>query len=83
MMVTPISFYSFVDEDGQSIVDAWYAAQSDKDQAKLDERLDALRELMNWKLPLARKLTAGECKGLAEIRFKAKNVQQRPLGCGL
>jgi hypothetical protein len=58
-----------------------YAAQSADCQATFDQRLRFLAQspLGDWKFPYSKRLT-GVCEGLVEIRFKAGNVQQRPLG---
>jgi len=54
-------------------------------QAAADARVLYLRDQppSMWTVPHAKKLSAGtqpECKDIYEIRFKANNVQQRPLG---
>jgi len=56
-------------------------AGSKKLRAKFLSRITALAQLEyeEWEEPPFKKLH-GECVGLGEIRFKADNVQQRPLG---
>ena len=55
--------------------------QAEYGRATFDQRLRflAYSPLQDWKPPYSRKLK-GKCDGLVEIRFKADNVQQRPLG---
>lgn len=62
-------------------IEAVYDGKSLEAQAAFDNavRFLAQRPVHDWKYPHTEKLT-GECDGLVEIRFKADEVQQRPLG---
>ena len=56
-----------------------------KGEAACDERVRYLREQepSMWRDPYAKKLSGSrddDCRNLYEIRFKANNVQQRPMG---
>lgn len=62
-----------------------YNSFSFSEQAKADARILYLRDQppSMWVSPQAKKLSSknnSDCKDIYEIRFKAKNVQQRPLG---
>lgn len=67
---------------------AWtktYETLGIKGQAAADIRLQYLRcqPKENWKAPHSKLLKSdrdNDCKEIYEIRFKANNVQQRPLG---
>lgn len=74
--------------NANSVVGEWASAYDrlgDKGQAKADERLRYLRDQppAMWLEPGAKRLgsaTDKDCKDVYEIRFKANNIQQRPLG---
>jgi len=74
-------FGSFVEADGVSTVDAWYGAKSSEVRAAFDMALRHLRDQppSNWVRPFVGSLKR-ECSGLVEIRFKAGNIQHRPIG---
>ena len=59
----------------------WYDGETKKVQAKFFQRLGMLAQipLNEWNEPLYKNLH-GDGSGLGEIRFKAGNVQQRPIG---
>lgn len=62
-----------------------YESLGDAGQAHCDARLEFLRSQppCMWVEPDAKKLSWTQqtaCKGIYEIRFKANNVQQRPMG---
>lgn len=75
------TFRSYVNQQGKVLIREWYSGQSDAVQGTFDNRLKHLRvtKPQNWRRPLVEKLS-GKCDGLVEIRFKADNVQHRPLG---
>lgn len=75
------SFRYYVEDDGTSDVRAAYDAGSVKLQAKFEEVVDALAllSIQEWGRPYYRDLRR-DGKGIGELRFKADNVQQRPLG---
>lgn len=77
-MIQIWEFYSYLSLRGDSEVAVWYRSQSDKVKAAFDTRLKTLAQLAQWNEPLATKLEDGE--GLIEIRYKAADVQQRPIG---
>lgn len=74
-------FRCYVSARGVDEIRAWYDGLPPAAQAKFDSRLKFLaqRPRQDWTRPLFDMLD-GECRGLGEIRFKAGNVQYRPLG---
>jgi hypothetical protein len=70
-----------VSASGKDEIRAWYEAQTPKVRAKFVSRIKTLAQLPRneWHETLFKELH-GNCAGMAEIRFKAGNVQQRPLG---
>ena len=75
------SFRCYRSADGTDQVRAWYDSGSKQLQARFLSRLKTLAQLgrNEWHENLYKPLH-GVCDGLGEIRFKADNVQQRPLG---
>ena len=51
-------------------------------KASLDTLLLRLRDmpLVQWRMPLTKRLGEGECKGLVELRYEVGNVEYRALG---
>lgn len=83
-MPLPCSFSYYGKRDGalvKSDVRAVYEKGSADIKAKILSRLRILASLrrVEWHENYLKKLS-GACDGLWEIRFKADNVQQRPLG---
>lgn len=82
----PYSFYERVDPRTQlGVFTEVYETLGDVGQANCDARLEFLRSQPPpmWVEPDAKKLswtTKSACKDIYEIRFKANNVQQRPMG---
>jgi hypothetical protein len=74
-------FKCYVDENGVDHIRAAYEARSEEAHARFVSKLRTLGQLplQQWREPLYRALHR-EAAGLGEVRFKAKNVQQRPLG---
>ena len=74
-------FRTYIDPKGNDVVRDWYDSQSKKVKAKFVSRLRMLATLpfSEWNETLHKALHR-EGAGLNEIRFKADNVQQRPLG---
>lgn len=72
----------YVLNNGENVVDEWYCRLSPKAQAVFDARWDHLsvHPRSDWAYPYFKMLSGGKCSGLGEIRFKADNVQQRPIG---
>lgn len=75
------SFRYYVAPDGTRDVKDSYDAGSKKLRAKFLSRITTLAQLefLEWGEPSFKTLH-GDCTGLGEIRFKADDVQQRPLG---
>ncbi len=75
------TFRCYVSLDGTDEVRKWYDGETKKVRAKFFSRLRALAQLplSEWNEPLYKNLH-GDGSGLGEIRFKAENVQQRPIG---
>lgn len=79
---------AFITDGGRNIYDEWIDGQSDSVIAEFITTLQYLdvRKRPEWSRPFFSQLTGGKknkktgCNGLSEIRFKANNVQQRPLG---
>lgn len=75
------TFRCYVSPDGADEIRRWYEGQTKKVQAKFLSRIRALAQLpFNEWHGILYKTLHGECLGLGEIRFKADNIQQRPLG---
>lgn len=74
-------FRCYRSADGEDMIRTWYEAESQKVKAKFVSRLKMLAQLPRneWHETLFKELH-GNCAGIAEIRFKADNVQRRPLG---
>jgi hypothetical protein len=74
-------FRCYLTQAGDDDVRAWYESETKQVQAKFASRLKTLGQLPRneWHETLFKELH-GKCAGIAEIRFKADNVQQRPLG---
>jgi hypothetical protein len=70
-----------LDADGNDAIDAWLRAQSDKLQAKVDQRLRHLAQQPRdkWVRPYFDTLS-DDCAGLGEVRLEVGNVQHRLLG---
>jgi hypothetical protein len=66
---------------GDDVVDAWYRGQDGEVRGKVDALLEHLgnRHRAAWRRPQF-DLLAGICKGLAEIRIKARSGEHRLLG---
>ena len=66
---------------GDDVVDAWYREQDGEVRGKLDALLEHLgnRHRSDWRRPHF-DLLSGICKGLGEIRLKARSGQHRVLG---
>ena len=81
MMAVLWSFRCYRSADGTDQVKAWYDGGSKQLRAKFISRMKTLGQLARneWHENLYKTLH-GECDGLAEIRFFADKVQQRPLG---
>ena len=76
------SFRYYIAADGDGEIRAAYDALGRKGRGVFLARLQALSSLPEidwWRTGYAKQLT-GLCAGLSEIRFKADQVQQRPLG---
>ena len=75
------TFRHYVDLNGTSDVKETYDNGTPQLRSKLLSRLRTLANLplTDWN-ETYRKSLKGNCDGLEEIRFKADNVQQRPLG---
>ncbi len=75
------AFRCYVGDDGKDEIRAWYDAQTAQCRARFASRLKILASLPadEWHETYFKHLH-GECHGLAEIRYKADKVQQRPLG---
>lgn len=74
-------FRYYVEADGRSDVRSEYERGSKELQGRFLSRLRILSQLPleEWH-EVYHKSLSGPCAGLAEIRFKADRVQQRPLG---
>ena len=74
-------FRTYVSPDGTDEIRKWHDAQSAKVRARFLSRMRILATLPfnEWHQDLYKALH-GNGVGLGEIRFKADNVQQRPLG---
>ena len=74
------TFRCYVSLDGTDQVRKWYDSETKKVQAKFFSRLRMLAQvpLSEWNDNLYKNLH-GDGSGLGEIRFKAENVQQRPI----
>lgn len=74
------TFRYYEGEKGASGFRDEFEAQSIQCQARLRSKLFILAqlELVDWREPLFKVLTDQD--GISELRFKADNVQQRPLG---
>ncbi len=81
MMPILWSFRCYRSADGTDEIRAWYDGGSKQLRAKFISRMRTLAQLPRneWHENLYKTLH-GECDGLAEIRFFADKVQQRPLG---
>ena len=81
MMSVLWAFRCYVSPEGTDEIQSWYESQTKKVQAKFLSRIRTLAQLPlnEWHETLYKTLH-GDCKGLGEIRFKADNIQQRPLG---
>lgn len=66
---------------GVDVVDAWYREQDGEVRGKVDALLEHLgyRQRAAWRRPQF-DLLAGICKGLGEIRVKARSGEYRLLG---
>lgn len=75
------SFRCYISPSGTDETRRWHNEQSKQVRAKFLQRLTTLAQLPfeEWREPLYKNLH-GDCAGLGEIRFKANNVQHRPLG---
>lgn len=80
-MTTLWAFMEYVDDADRGVVSEWISDQSIKVEVKFHQRLQALSQMRvdEWRDPWAKTLH-GDGKGLVEIRFKAENVQFRPIG---
>jgi len=67
---------------GSDLVDDWYRGQDGEVRGRVDAILEHLgsRGRDAWRRPLFDLLSGGPCKGLAEIRIKARSGQYRLLG---
>jgi hypothetical protein len=74
-------FRCYVSSKGINEIRAWYDQQSKAVQGTFISRLRILGQCMpeEWR-PKPFRWLRHECAGLGEIRFKAGNVQHRPLG---
>jgi hypothetical protein len=74
------TFKCFLSEQGEDVIDAWYAALPPAAQGKFDTILEHLRDTPHtqWNPNLVKSLTDSD--GLFELRFKVRNVLYRPLG---
>src|SRR6266852_4734857 len=74
-------FRCYVSEAGVDEIRAWHDAETSQVRARFLSRLKTLAQLPlgEWNEKLYKQLH-GECAGLAEMRFLADKVQQRPLG---
>ena len=75
------SICSFHTALGEPVFKRWYDSQNASVRASLDATLEFLETRPNneWKRPEFASLSGH--KGIFEIRFKARGVQFRPLGC--
>ena len=75
------SFRCYVAPDGTEVIREYHDRQSKKVRARFLSRLKVLSwlDMSEWNKNLYKDLH-GNCAGLAEIRFEADKVQQRPLG---
>ena len=77
------TFLDFVDDRGENQIRAWIEGQPPSFGKRLRATLNARLDLLSAMKPLRglpyTKILDGECDGLFEIRFKANNVQCRPL----
>jgi hypothetical protein len=73
-------FLSYVDGRGRSEFDKWYEAASGKCRATFDVRISQLgnMEFPEWEPKFCKQLRSDS--QIYEVRFKADNVQHRPLG---
>lgn len=81
-MAVVSSFRCYLGPSGIDEIRKWHDAQSKQWQARFLGRLTALSQLPinEWPHGKMYKPLHRDCDGLGEIRFKADNVQQRPLG---
>ena len=74
------TFRCYLSPDGTDEIREWYDGQTKQVKAKFHSRLKTLAQLPlnEWNEKLYKNLRR-DCAGLGEIRFKADNVQQRPI----
>lgn len=72
-------FNGFIDTNGVSFIDEWYAFLQGKDQARFDAQLAYLEVTKSWPPNYCKKLKGYD--HIYEHRFKFNNMQHRPLGC--
>jgi len=70
-------FMDYCSPVGNNLIEDWYEDLPDEAQAEFDVTLKALSITEDWRVTTEFKALG---LGLCEIRFKALNVQYRPLG---
>ena len=75
------TFYDYVDENGQNLINLWLNDEGKKAKASLNNRIKHLESIPpgKWTRPRVDTLTE-ECAGLFEIRTEKSNAQYRLLG---
>lgn len=75
------TFKCFLSQSGEDLFDAWYQAQSDAAQAKLDVIVAHFRDKPHTKWGGNYFYPLTGYSGIFEIKFRVANVVYRPLGC--